>query len=83
MVCGRIRQHLHVVGRVLVVSGHVDGHQTGEELLGGLVEGEERVPVDVVELALAGRWSAGDGSLQRGGVQAQQLVQPELNLKLA
>jgi hypothetical protein len=45
----RIREHLQVVGAVLVVAGHEERHEAVEEFLAGRVVGEERVPVDVVE----------------------------------
>ena len=43
-----VGQQLQVVGRVLVVRGHVEGHETVEELLTGRVVAEECVSVDMV-----------------------------------
>lgn len=55
--------------------------QGGGAHLAGFVVAEERVPVDVEEVALVGVRQAGGGArhvLRR--VQAQQLVQPGLHL---
>ena len=48
MVGGGVGQQLEVVGSVLVVGGYVESHQPVEELLAGLVVGEESVPVHMV-----------------------------------
>ena len=48
MVGGGVGQQLEVVGSVLVVRGYIESHQPVEELLTGLVVGEESVPVDMV-----------------------------------
>ncbi len=52
MMGRRIREHLQVVGRVLVVGGDEEGHHPVEELLAGGVVREQRVPVDVVQGAV-------------------------------
>lgn len=48
VVGGGVGQQLEVVGSVLVVGGYVESHQPVEELLAGLVVGEESVPVHMV-----------------------------------
>jgi hypothetical protein len=52
VVCGRVGHELEVVGRVLVVAGHVERHHPLEKQLARFVVGEESVTVHIVQLAL-------------------------------
>lgn len=80
MVSWGVAHEDEVVWRVLVVRRDVERHHLLEEPLGGLVEGEERVPLDVVEVALArvGQLGRGLGDVL-GRVEAEELVEPFLN----
>mmetsp|Transcript_4402 Transcript_4402/g.7494 ORF Transcript_4402/g.7494 Transcript_4402/m.7494 type:complete len:595 (-) Transcript_4402:853-2637(-) len=79
-VGGRVAHQLQVVGRVLVVRGHVQRHHALKEELGGLVVGEQGVAIDGEELALR---RVREGLGHRGHVlrrvQAQQPVEPLLD----
>ena len=82
MVGRSVAQQLQVLGRVLVVAGHEEGHEAVEEGLAGRVVGEEGVPVDVVEAAVLGAGGAA-AQVVRTRLQAQQPVQPGLALVAA
>ena len=60
------------------MGGDVEGHETMEELLTGFVVAEQRVPVDVVELAVGGRRTPGRYPGNDTNVKAKQLVEPPL-----
>jgi hypothetical protein len=57
-------------------------HHALEKILGGLVVREERVALDVIELAAVGRWApTSQRRRRRGRVQAEQPVEPFFNLR--
>jgi len=57
-------------------------HHALEKILGGLVVREERVALDVIELAAVGRWApTPQRRRRRGRVQAEQPVEPFFNLR--
>ena len=60
-----IRQELQIVGRILVVRRHIQGHHALQKVLGGLVVRKQRVPLDVIEIAF-GRMRA--PVFERGGL---------------
>lgn len=47
VVRGGVREHLQVIGRVLVMRGHVQRHHLLQERLGRLVVAEQGVPIHV------------------------------------
>lgn len=59
--------------------GYVEGDEPLQKLLGRLVVAEERVPVDVVQVAAVGRGASGQERLDRRRVQAEQLGEPRFD----
>ena len=63
----------------LVVWGHIEGHETLQEHLWGLVVGEQCVTVHVVEVTWGWHWTPWWERLDTRRVETQQVVEPRLH----